>query len=581
MNGERYCLCTEASNYTIKYTISMIFSFLDNNRWFAGDIVIFEMEQVPLSRENKDLIRELYPQVLFKKANNKTVQRYVNLFNKKSKYPRELLIRHMVLEAFRLSTYNKVLYSSSTNVFFGNVSEIFSGSFDIKTTYNTREFPYVAKLKNLSKDEQLNTSLMVISEHLLNELVYQSLVDLVLSNKTAYDGLQKRAITDYVYRNKYEVGFLNTNYLASFSCFSDPNFKKYKRHQKSIKAIEYNIFFNDRPNTRYKKIERLWVMNYAKYQKVANNDQYYDEFQETLNVNNLQELSAEEEKEKRSPKTYLHRRIRYIDNNITHNEGIAIIKDAIDEGKPFAFTRFGDGDMNLIRSKYDKKWVQTAFRKQGLTDGTFAKRHRDLKRVIINGMKCSDMIGVMSRTIINQFNFNPASWAISVGDLKKYGISMENKLVTDHQLPHSKKFGYIPSFKQLIDGKPIHIISHHVDYLKENNLSDLLGCDITYTKSPAYFYSNREQIIETMPNIQEQIVLFACSGGGKDIGVMLKENYGKTAIDMGSVIDAWAGVISRIRFNPGKAYNYLVVGEPRYKVAYSLQSPGAKVPREK
>lgn len=262
---DRYCLCTEASDETIKYTLNMIFSFLKTNAWFEGEIVVIETDEIPLSNENKKNIRELYPKVIFKKANAKTVSRYVELFNKKSKYPRELLMRHMVIEAFRLSSYQKVLYSSSTNVFFGNVSEFLSGEYDIKATYNSREFPYLSKVKNLSEESQLNTSLMVITEHLLNELVYQSLVDMVLSNKVAYDGLQKRSITEYVHRNKYEISFLSNSYLVDFSCFSDPLFRKYKRHEKQVKAIEFSIFDRNTPASRFKKVEQLWVQSYRKY----------------------------------------------------------------------------------------------------------------------------------------------------------------------------------------------------------------------------------------------------------------------------------------------------------------------------
>lgn len=574
----RYCLCTEASDHTIKYTITMLYSFLKHNAWFVGDFVIFENNEVPLSTASKNKIRQLYPKIVFRKANENTVSKFSDLFKKKSRFPRELLMRHMVVEAFRLETYDKVLYISSTSVIMGNISDIFSGSADITSTYNTRDFPYTPKIKNFSTKEVLNTSIMVISEHLMNGLVYQSLVDMILSNRTAYDGMQKTSISDYINRNEYDVKFISSNLLVNFSCFPDSNFKKFKRYEKSIRAVEYNIFFNESsPNVRYKKIESYWVNTYHEYLRVSADSPEMEEFYSDLDINELDNINID--KKAANINSFLYKRKRYIDNNVTHMEGVALLKKAIDAEEPFAFTRFGDGDLNIIRSKFNARWIKRGFAKQGLK-GSYAENHKKLKKVIIDGMKGSDMIGIMSQKTIRKFGFRPDVWSIPVDDLRRYQIPIEDLVVSDHQLPHSRLCGYIPSFKEIIDGKPIHIISHHSEFLKQNNLDKLLDTEITYTKSPSYFYSNRDKLFEKFPEIEEKIVLFACSGGGKDVGVHLKNNYGKVAIDMGSVIDAWAGVISRIRFNPGKEYNYLVVGKPKYKVAYSLQSPGAREPRD-
>ena len=45
----------------------------------------------------------------------------------------------------------------------------------------------------------------------------------------------------------------------------------------------------------------------------------------------------------------------------------------------------------------------------------------------------------------------------------------------------------------------------------------------------------------------------------KDYGVILRDEFGKIALDMGATMDAWAGIISRPWFNKGQSQEYLLM----------------------
>ena len=64
--------------------------------------------------------------------------------------------------------------------------------------------------------------------------------------------------------------------------------------------------------------------------------------------------------------------------------------------------------------------------------------------------------------------------------------------------------------------------------------------------------------IKSFEKIKEDVVLLGV-GLQKDYGVILRDEFGKIAIDMGATMDAWAGIISRPWFNKGQSQEYLLM----------------------
>ena len=66
------------------------------------------------------------------------------------------------------------------------------------------------------------------------------------------------------------------------------------------------------------------------------------------------------------------------------------------------------------------------------------------------------------------------------------------------------------------------------------------------------------ELTQRLLNKEKDVVLLGV-GLQKDYGVILRDEFGKIALDMGATMDAWAGIISRPWFNKGQSQEYLLM----------------------
>lgn len=235
---------------------------------------------------------------------------------------------------------------------------------------------------------------------------------------------------------------------------------------------------------------------------------------------------------------------------ISDCDAIRNIQTAITANIPFSFTRLGDGEIHILNGDEPESLKQTICNKWNAVNYNLIK---PMFIDIINNSLCSDMIGLMNpnNEVCKHLKYNEKKWAIPVTYINKINT---NYVICDHQLPRSKLFGDIHNFKNIIQGNCIHIISPNIDKLIENNISQLLQVEVTYTKST----NNRDELLNSIKNIKPNIILYGCSLTGKDLACILKNQYGKIALDVGSLLDAWAGIPSRKWFTNG-VQNYCMV----------------------
>jgi UDP-N-acetyl-D-mannosaminuronic acid transferase (WecB/TagA/CpsF family) len=126
-------------------------------------------------------------------------------------------------------------------------------------------------------------------------------------------------------------------------------------------------------------------------------------------------------------------------------------------------------------------------------------------------------------------------------------------------LPRSKEFGSIDNFKEILQGKSLNIISPNTKLLEEKNLNKLLDSEVTFTYHPnSINLRNRDEFIESFKDIKSDVVLVGC-GLQKDYVSYLRYNHNKIAIDVGAMLDAWAGIYSREWFKKGGKQDYLLI----------------------
>ena len=252
----------------------------------------------------------------------------------------------------------------------------------------------------------------------------------------------------------------------------------------------------------------------------------------------------------------------YLQPNLTISQTIDLIKQKIKSNTPFALSRFGDGEIHMLNKTSSPQHQMRSCSNWGYEYPSQVNiLYSDASSVILNALKHSDVIGLMDSTndISKQINYKESIWSIKSNFLENNGVLVKDLKITDHMLPRSEEFGKPENFKEIIQGKSLHIISPNVDLLKNRNLNKLFDTEVTFTKHPNTInFRNRNEFIDSFKDIKSEVVLVGC-GLQKDYVVYLRHNYGKVAIDVGAMLDAWAGLKTRPWFKQGGKQEYLVL----------------------
>lgn len=228
---------------------------------------------------------------------------------------------------------------------------------------------------------------------------------------------------------------------------------------------------------------------------------------------------------------------------------ISDIKEAIMSKSPFSLTRIGDGEIAILKRAESEK-LKNKIVKLFNVDDDYEIFREKIINIILSGMSGATYLGILTENspIVSNghLNYNPTSW------IPPTKLLSEKQKYCDHQICRSFELGNISEFSKIINGASVNIISPNTFDL--NKLQKLLNCEVRHTRSN----NCREDLLNNINDIEEQVVIYGTSIIGKDIGTILSIK-GKVCLDFGATLDAWAGIISRKWFEADNVQNYLVV----------------------
>lgn len=252
----------------------------------------------------------------------------------------------------------------------------------------------------------------------------------------------------------------------------------------------------------------------------------------------------------------------YLQPTLTIVESIDLIKEKIKSNEPFALSRYGDGEIHFLNRTSPPEHQKRGCDEWGYKYPSEVNQFFDDSSTIIkNALRNSDAIGIMDKTneIARSITYKESVWSITTEFLETNGININDLIVMDHMLPRMAEFGRPDNFKEILQGKSLNIISPNTEILKTKNLDKLFEADVTFTHHPYNInLRNRDEFINSFKNIKSDVVLVGC-GIQKDYVSYLRYNHGKVAIDVGALLDAWSGIISRPWFKSGSKQQYLVL----------------------
>ncbi len=218
-NQSKYCLATVTSENYFQWTMTMIYSFVKNNSWFEGDIVLI-CKDLPADMIN-DL--NLFKSVKFIEPSGELLKQIDLLAAEVPKF-KNLGARFFSLEIFRLGDYQKVLFLDSDMVVVKSIEEIFNlpelfyasaqlcfykGKGRNGTTFNAES--HDNKLTDFLENP-INTGFMLLDAKILSQNNYRGLIEMIKPELWNRNNL---TYTDELIINQYfnnEISLLDTSY---------------------------------------------------------------------------------------------------------------------------------------------------------------------------------------------------------------------------------------------------------------------------------------------------------------------------------------------------------------------------------
>jgi len=251
--------------------------------------------------------------------------------------------------------------------------------------------------------------------------------------------------------------------------------------------------------------------------------------------------------------------MKYLQPNITNEEFVDRLKKSIESNMPLSFSRFGDGEIYFINGNVPAKVVDNYLRiMYKYTDIGIGKR--DILGIIETAISETDVIGIMDKNneISKRIPYSKSKWSIKSDYVNRLRNGKE-LIIADHMIARGQAMGDINNFKDVIRGKGVAIISPHAQLLKQNNIQKLLDAEVNFIETQMDMkFRDRKNMLLRFDEIKEPIVLYGCSFMGKDFSVHLRDR-GKIALDFGSTLDAWAGLLTKRWFKKGGLQDYCLI----------------------
>jgi lipopolysaccharide biosynthesis glycosyltransferase len=256
-----YGLVTITSNLFINGTYVLIKSFLYNNPWFKGDIIIlYENNYSPLTEHNKNFLDyNISYSIKFKEVNYDNYSTLINQALALPNFKSRLCSSYYTLEILALiNSYDKLLYIDSDSVIEGDLQPVFNLDSPIVAT------PAGGGQKDIriKQAKKFNGAFILLNQSSYVDFyqLYKSAVgfeDLTqIDYSLADQPILNYLLWDYVYliHKRFNLG---KRIIKDKKLFT----KNYINFEKPIKVIHFSgekPWFNNKTENNYKRAEKIW-----------------------------------------------------------------------------------------------------------------------------------------------------------------------------------------------------------------------------------------------------------------------------------------------------------------------------------
>lgn len=245
--------------------------------------------------------------------------------------------------------------------------------------------------------------------------------------------------------------------------------------------------------------------------------------------------------------------------NMSKAAALDMVLEAIATEKPFAFTKYGDGESILLQTLLGRPPEYQATEPGVRTPKeNFEALRRYYRRIIVHwGVDTLDHMMAVHRIC------DPILDSLIHSDLLGLHHGIPDFFRTsDYKGCSERIIGCLAHPDKLDDffqGKSIRLFSNHGSKLL-GNVRRRTRSKVTLTTIHRDWTLKEVQTnLELIKDFPEPIVLWGGGAGAKQTGIYLRDKFGKTCIDMGSILDAWAGQSSRQFYKQSGTWQSLVI----------------------
>lgn len=270
MENSKYCVCTATNDAYTRGAEIMLYSFLLNNKWFKGDVVILcgkENSQMSLSEDNRKKISNIYGNVIFREVDYSEVSEVTSRMRNYS-VGKEALFYKLV--AFKMEQYEKILFLDSDLLVIGDIFEFFDRKEPFVICPDIEDTTYNDRLWSGRTEEYCNSGVFLVNEQYIRESMMDEFLSIFeyvdFSKKTRWNPHNGR-FGDQDIINAY---FIGKNVFLAPSKFYNL----------------YNLHFNERNNEvkilHYWSFNKPFLRNFGNGVSISLWKKYENEYKEWL-----------------------------------------------------------------------------------------------------------------------------------------------------------------------------------------------------------------------------------------------------------------------------------------------------------
>jgi alpha-N-acetylglucosamine transferase len=251
----KIALCTICNDDFVKGAQVMIHSFLNQNRWFKGDVIVMYSKNLsPLSIHSRESLLKIHSKIKFIEIDESRYSNAIKRFVEKSGLHLKFMPSLFTFEVFAIRGYDAVMYVDSDILHINPMTDMFRHPGDFVVTPASLTYPKISH-------HEFSGGVFMIRGKMMSQSIRDNLIKFSIKTKR-FNLLDQTIMNDFFKRN--DKTWAPNDFNCSKRCFNDDNFKNFNRNQISVIHYVSDKPWNtvNSPNSQYRGLESLWHQYY-------------------------------------------------------------------------------------------------------------------------------------------------------------------------------------------------------------------------------------------------------------------------------------------------------------------------------